>query len=118
LLTFPEPPKFLLKILEESVMDHIILAAITFAILVRIIAMDGYSLKPFYKDGKFQLNIIGTIIVGAIGAYGLMEASPELFASPFVAFMTVYMAPHLLDKAVTKITPTTVQEGIPEEDMD
>jgi len=98
-------------------MDYVILAAIIFAIFVRIISMDGYSLKPFYKDGKFQLNIIGTVIVGAIGAYGLLEASPELFASPFVAFMTVYMAPHLLDKAVTKLIPTPVQEGIPEEDM-
>lgn len=98
-------------------MDYIILGAITFAIFVRIIAMDGYSLKPFYKDGNFQLNIIGTGIVGAIGAYGLMEAGPELFASPFVAFMTVYMAPHLFDKAVTKIIPKTVQEGIPDEKM-
>lgn len=99
-------------------MDYVILAAITFAIFVRIIAMDGYSLKPFYKDGNFQLNIIGTVIVGAIGAYGLMEASPELFASPFVAFMTVYMAPHLFDKAISKITPTPVEEGIPEENID
>ncbi len=97
-------------------MDYLILAAICFAIFVRIIAMDGYSLKPFYNDGKFQLNIIGTIIVGAVGAYGLMEASPGLFASPFVAFMTVYMAPHLFDKVVTKITSTPVEEEIPEED--
>ena len=97
-------------------MDYLILAAISFAIFVRIIAMDGYSLKPFYSDGKFQLNIIGTVIVGALGAYGLMQASPELFISPFVAFMTVYMAPHLFDKIITKITSTHVGEEISEGD--
>lgn len=96
-------------------MDYLILAAISFAIFVRIIAMDGYSLKPFYSDGKFQLNIIGTIIVGAIGAYGLMKASPGLFASPFVAFMTVYLAPHLFDKVVTKIASAPVGDDISEE---
>lgn len=96
-------------------MEYIILAAIIFAIFVRIIAMDGYSLRPFYNDGKFQLNIIGTIIAGAISAYGLMEASPDLFASPFVAFMTVYLTPHLLDTVITKLMPTTVEEGTSEE---
>jgi hypothetical protein len=93
-------------------MYYIVLAAIIFAIFVRIIAMDGYSLKPFYSDGKFQLNIIGTVIVGAIGAYGLMEANPGLFISPFVAFMTVYMAPHLFDTIVTKIVPKSVEEEV------
>ncbi len=87
-------------------MDYAILAVIILAIFVRIVVMDGYSIKPFFKDGNFQLNILGTVIVGAIGAYGLMQTSPELFSSPFVTFITVYMAPNLFDSAITKINPT------------
>ena len=86
--------------------------AIIFAIIVRIWIMNGYEMKPFFKDGKFQLNIVGTVIVAFITAYALMITSPTLFADPAIAFITVYTIPHLFDNVVTKITPSEpVTEG-------
>ena len=83
--------------------------AIILAILVRIWIMSGYSALPFYKDGKFQLNIVGTVVMAFITAYALMITSPSLFADPVVTFITVYTMPHLFDNVVTKITPSPAE---------
>jgi hypothetical protein len=68
--------------------------------------MSGYSLAPFYRDGKFQLNIVGTVVVAFMTAYALMVTSPTLFADPAIAFVTVYTVPHLFDNIVTKVLPS------------
>ena len=86
-------------------MDTMIYVAIVSAILVRLVLMRGsFTLPTFYRrdnEMSFNLGSISTIIVGILAALGLMYTSPELFSSPFVAFMTAYTAPQLLDGVIT-----------------
>lgn len=86
-------------------MDIMVYVAIIIAIIVRLVLMRGsFTLPTFYRrdnEMSFNLGSISTIIVALIAAFGLMAASPELFASPFVAFMTAYTAPQLVDGVIT-----------------
>ena len=86
-------------------MDIMIYVAIIIAIIVRLVLMRGsFTLPTFYRrdnEMSFNLGSISTIIVALIAAFGLMASSPELFANPFVAFMTAYTAPQLVDGVIT-----------------
>ena len=87
------------------VTDILVYIAIIVAIIVRLVLMKGsFTLPTFYRrdnEMSFNLGSVSTIIVAIIAAFGLMSASPELFASPFVAFMTCYTAPQLVDGVIT-----------------
>ena len=79
--------------------------AIIVAIIVRLVLMKGsFTLPTFYKRGNemsFNLGSISTIIVAIIAAFGLMQAQPELFANWYVAGITAYTAPQIVDGIVT-----------------
>lgn len=85
--------------------DILVYIAIICAIIVRLVLMKGsFTLPTFYRrdnEMSFNLGSISTIIVAIISAFGLMSASPELFANPFVAFMTCYTTPQLVDGVIT-----------------
>ena len=84
---------------------NMVYVAIIVAIIVRLVLMRGsFTLPTFYRrdnEMSFNLGSISTIIVAIIAAFGLMYTSPELFASPFVAFMTAYTAPQIVDGVIT-----------------
>ena len=50
---------------------------------------------------SFNLGSISTIVVAIIAAFGLMQAQPELFANWYVAAITAYTAPQIVDGIVT-----------------
>lgn len=85
--------------------DILIYVAIVAAIIVRLVLMRGsFTLPTFYRRGdemSFNLGSISTIIVAIVAALVLMSTSPELFASPFVAFITCYTTPQLVDGVIT-----------------
>lgn len=80
-----------------------IYAAAIIGILVRIVFMDGYDLKPVYQNGKLQLNVLGTPIMAIVGVIALINVNPEIFATPFGAFVAAFGTPYAVDKVVTKI---------------
>ena len=86
-------------------MDIMVYVAIIVAIVVRLVLMRGsFTLPTFYRrdnEMSFNLGSVSTIIVAIVAAFGLMSASPELFTNPFVAFMTCYTAPQLVDGVIT-----------------
>ena len=86
-------------------METMVYVAIVIAIIVRLVLMRGsFVLPTFYRrdnEMSFNLGSISTIIIGLVAAFGLMYTSPELFASPFVAFMTAYTAPQIVDGVIT-----------------
>ena len=86
-------------------MDIMIYVAIIVAIIVRLVLMRGsFVLPTFYRrdnEMSFNLGSVSTIIVAIVAAFGLMYTSPDLFASPFVAFMTAYTAPQIVDGVIT-----------------
>ena len=86
-------------------MDTMVYVAIVVAIIVRLVLMRGsFTLPTFYRrdnEMSFNLGSISTIIVAIVAALGLMYTSPDLFASPFVAFMTAYTAPQIVDGVIT-----------------
>lgn len=79
--------------------------AIVVAIIFRLVIMRGtFVLPTFYRrdnEMSFNLGSISTIIIAILAAFGLMYASPELFANPYVAFMTSYTAPQIVDGVIT-----------------
>ena len=85
--------------------DILVYIAIIVAIIVRLVLMKGsFTLPTFYvrdNEMSFNLGSISTIIVAIIAAFGLMSASPELFANPYIAFVTSYTAPQIVDAVVT-----------------
>lgn len=85
--------------------DITIYIAIVVAIIVRLVLMRGsFTLPTFYKRGNemsFNLGSISTIVVAIIAAFGLMQAQPELFANWYVAAITAYTAPQIVDGIVT-----------------
>ena len=85
--------------------DITIYIAIIVAIIVRLVLMRGsFTLPTFYRRGNemsFNLGSISTIIVAIIAAFGLMQAQPELFASWYVAAITAYTAPQIVDGVLT-----------------
>ena len=92
--------------------------AIIAAVIARLVLMRGTFILPtFYRRGNemsFNLGSLSTIIVAIVAAFGLMQASPELFANPFVAFVTTYTAPQLVDGVITSGARNFM--SIPEED--
>ena len=89
-------------------MDIMIYVAIIVAIIVRLVLMRGsFTLPTFYRrdnEMSFNLGSISTIIIAILAALGLMYASPELFANPFVAFITTYTTPQIVDGVITSGT--------------
>ena len=87
------------------VTDILVYVAIIVAIIVRLVLMRGsFTLPTFYRrdnEMSFNLGSLSTIAVAVVAAFGLMSASPELFANPFVAFVTTYTAPQLVDGVIT-----------------
>ena len=86
--------------------DNIIIyIAIIVAIIIRLVLMRGsFTLPTFYRRGNemsFNLGSISTIIVAIIAAFGLMQAQPELFANWYVAGITAYTAPQIVDGVIT-----------------
>jgi len=85
--------------------DITIYIAIIVAIIVRLVLMRGsFTLPTFYRRGNemsFNLGSISTIVVAIIAAFGLMQAQPELFANWYVAAITAYTAPQIVDGIVT-----------------
>lgn len=86
-------------------MNIMIYVAIIVAIIVRLVLMRGsFTLPTFYRRGdemSFNLGSISTIIIAVVAAFVLMYSSPELFANPFVAFITTYTTPQLVDGVIT-----------------
>lgn len=86
-------------------MDIMVYIAIIVAIIFRLVIMRGtFVLPTFYKrdnEMSFNLGSISTIIIAILAAFGLMYASPELFTSPYVAFVTAYTAPQIVDGVIT-----------------
>lgn len=86
-------------------MDIMVYIAIIFAIILRLVIMRGsFVLPTFYRrdnEMSFNLGSISTIIIALVAAWGLMYTQPDLFASPFVAFMTAYTAPQIVDGVIT-----------------
>jgi len=86
-------------------MDITIYCVIIVAIVFRLIIMKGsFVLPTFYRNGRevsFNLGSITTIIIGIAAAIGLGYAQPELFANPYVAFVTAYTAPQITDGVIT-----------------
>ena len=86
-------------------MDTMVYVAIIVAIIFRLVIMRGtFVLPTFYRrdnEMSFNLGSISTIIIAIVAAFGLMYASPELFTSPYVAFVTAYIAPQIVDGVIT-----------------
>lgn len=86
-------------------MDIMVYIAIIFAIIFRLVIMRGtFVLPTFYRrdnEMSFNLGSISTIIIAILAALGLMYTSPELFTSPYVAFITAYTAPQIVDGVIT-----------------
>lgn len=99
-------------------MDVIIYVSVAGAIIVRLVLMRGsFTLPTFYRrdnEMSFNLGSVSTIIVGLIASTGLMYSSPELFASPIVAFMTAYTAPQIVDGVITSGARNFME--VPEDD--
>ena len=87
------------------VIDFLVYVAIALGVIVRLVLMRGsFVLPTFYRrddEMSFNLGSISTVIIGFVTAVGLMSASPELFANPFVAFISTYTAPQLVDAVIT-----------------
>ena len=86
-------------------MDIMVYIAVIFAVIFRLVIMRGTFILPtFYRRGdemSFNLGSISTIIIGVAAAIGLMYGNPELFANPYVAFVTAYTAPQIVDGVIT-----------------
>lgn len=103
------------------VTDIVVYIAIIVAIIVRLVLMRGsFTFPTFYRRGNemsFNLGSISTIIVALLAAFGLMSASPELFTNPFVAFVTTYTAPQIVDGVITSGARNFMEaEGEPDEE--
>ena len=82
-----------------------IYAAVIIAIIFRLIIMKGsFVLPTFYRNGNevsFNLGSISTIIIGLAAAFALMYTQPHLFANWYVAAITAYTAPQIVDGVIT-----------------
>ena len=88
-----------------------ILIALIIAIIFRLVIMKGsFVLPTFYKIGNevsFNLGSITTIIIGLLAAFALMQTNPELFGNWYVAAVTAYTAPQVVDGVITAGTRYT-----------
>ena len=88
--------------------DITIYVAIIVAICIRVYLMRGsFVLPTFYRLGNeasFNLGSFTSVIVGLVSAVALMQAQPDLFENWYVAAITAYSAPQVVDAIVTKGT--------------
>ena len=102
--------------------DPAILLVVIFVIAVRVYLMKGnFVLPTFYKDENkisFNLGSIGTIIIGVIAALSLAQTKPELFANWYVAGITAYSAPQIVDSIITKGTRIKYNSDTASEDIE
>ena len=93
--------------------------AIIVAIIFRVIIMKGSFVLPvFYRNGNevsFNLGSVSTVIVGILAALALMETQPDLFANWYVAGITAYTAPQILDGIITAGTRYAYNDATEEE---
>ena len=86
-------------------MDILIYISVIVAIILRLVIMRGsFTLPTFYRRGNemsFNLGSISTIIIAVIAAFALMQTRPELFANWYVAGITAYTAPQIVDGILT-----------------
>lgn len=99
--------------------DATIYVAVIIAIIFRLVIMKGsFVLPTFYKNGNevsFNLGSVTTIIIGLLAAFALMQTSPDLFSNWYVAAVTAYTAPQIVDGVITAGTRYT-QNNNEEED--
>jgi hypothetical protein len=85
--------------------DITIYVAVVLAIIFRLVIMKGsFVLPTFYKNGNevsFNLGSVSTIIIGLLAAFALMQTQPDLFANWYVAAITAYTAPQVVDGVIT-----------------
>lgn len=104
--------------------DITVYVAVIGAILLRVYLMKGsFTLPTFYKvenSLSFNLGSLTSIIVGLVAALALMQSQPDLFANWYVAGITAYSAPQIVDSIVTKGTmlKSKSSEDIESEDED
>lgn len=102
--------------------DLTILIVVIVVIAARVYLMKGnFVLPTFYKEGNkisFNLGSIGTIIIGLVAALSLMHSNPELFANWYVAGITAYSAPQIVDAIITKGTRIKYNSDITSEDIE
>lgn len=102
--------------------DLTILLVVIIVIAARVYLMKGNFILPtFYKEGNkvsFNLGSIGTIIIGLIAALSLMQSNPELFANWYVAGITAYSAPQIVDSIITKGTRIKYNSDVTSEDIE
>lgn len=101
--------------------DMYVYLAVIIAIIFRLVIMKGsFVLPTFYRNGNevsFNLGSISTIIIGLIAAFALMQTNPDLFANWYVAAITAYTAPQIVDGVITAGTRYTQGTKEPEEDV-
>lgn len=99
--------------------DSSIYIAVILAIIFRLIIMKGsFVLPTFYRNGNevsFNLGSVSTIIIGLLAAFALMETQPDLFANWYVAAITAYTAPQVVDGVITAGTRYT--QDVENEDL-
>lgn len=99
--------------------DSSIYIAVILAIIFRLIIMKGsFVLPTFYRNGNevsFNLGSVSTIIIGLLAAFALMETQPDLFANWYVAAITAYTAPQVVDGVITAGTRYT--QDVEDEDL-
>lgn len=100
--------------------DSTIYIAVIIAIIFRLIIMKGsFVLPTFYRNGNevsFNLGSVSTIIIGLLAAFALMQTQPDLFANWYVAAVTAYTAPQVVDGVITAGTRYQHGSDIDEED--
>ena len=99
--------------------DTTIYIAVILAIIFRLIIMKGsFVLPTFYRNGNevsFNLGSVSTIIIGLLAALALMQTQPDLFANWYVAAITAYTAPQVVDGVIT--AGTRYQNGKKDDDF-
>ena len=99
--------------------DSTIYIAVIIAIIFRLIIMKGsFVLPTFYRNGNevsFNLGSVSTIIIGLLAAFALMQTQPDLFANWYVAAITAYTAPQVVDGVITAGTRYT--QDVEDEDL-
>ena len=78
----------------------------------------SFVLPTFYRNGNevsFNLGSVSTIIIGLLAAFALMETQPDLFANWYVAAITAYTAPQVVDGVITAGTRYT--QDVEDEDL-
>ena len=104
----------------DKIMETAIYIAVIVAIVFRLVIMKGsFVLPTFYRNGNelsFNLGSVSTIIIGLVSVFMLMQSQPELFANWYVAGITAYTAPQVVDSVITAGTRYMSGEEVEDED--